>query len=413
MYKFNSALLSIILFGALLLPNVSFATSGACSAHGGVNCAASAGSLGNAVCNDGWQSSVSFYLTDECFNSSTCFLHATKDCDANMLGNITGLQNLYGMGGSSQATGEIQGCKDAHTLYLAGLAEYNSCVSTNATARQQSIQIQTQALAQSLQQSEDAVCQEPHGIYSYYDSSKNACACQSGYEVDPITSTCELPAAAAANRAIVCTNALGPNGYLRQFTVGLSSQTQCVCRDGFAQNTSGKCEDVRPARYITQKALDFAKSNQNCKTNPALSPTEVNECFTYESNPDTISWQIDSVQNDNQTGAAVLTTPTPSAPVQSPTDTSSKSTTPAMPKKSPTIPAATTVPTGQGSVELQAILKKYGYTPPVSSGQPAGADQKVEIKNASTVAATLAPSPAPVSNHWYEWLNPINWFSWF
>lgn len=52
-----------------------FATSGACSFNGGVNCAAGAAADGNAICNDGTESSISYSSMDEC--SSTVFCTAS------------------------------------------------------------------------------------------------------------------------------------------------------------------------------------------------------------------------------------------------------------------------------------------------------------------------------------------------
>lgn len=67
--------LFVVIF--LLSSVISFsnieATSGACSWHGGVNCAAGADWDGSVICNDGWRdSSVSFYSTDECYQEALC-----------------------------------------------------------------------------------------------------------------------------------------------------------------------------------------------------------------------------------------------------------------------------------------------------------------------------------------------------
>jgi len=63
-----------IIFVSLLLLSIQFqnvyATSGACSYHGGVNCSAGASSYGKAICNDGWESSTYYSLTDECKSSN-------------------------------------------------------------------------------------------------------------------------------------------------------------------------------------------------------------------------------------------------------------------------------------------------------------------------------------------------------
>ena len=51
----------------------AYATSGACSDHGGVSCSAGADFDGSVVCNDGWRdSSVSYSATSECTSNSVC-----------------------------------------------------------------------------------------------------------------------------------------------------------------------------------------------------------------------------------------------------------------------------------------------------------------------------------------------------
>lgn len=51
----------------LIIPNISFATSGACSSHGGVDCSSGPAYGGKVMCNDGWvNSSVSFSSAQEC-----------------------------------------------------------------------------------------------------------------------------------------------------------------------------------------------------------------------------------------------------------------------------------------------------------------------------------------------------------
>lgn len=69
MKKFIIFTLIILSFG--LAHNVQ-AISGACSYHNGVNCGVGASSSGNAICNDGWESSTTFNQTDECNSSTKC-----------------------------------------------------------------------------------------------------------------------------------------------------------------------------------------------------------------------------------------------------------------------------------------------------------------------------------------------------
>ncbi len=61
-----------LLFGFFVV-RPALATSGECSYHGGVNCAAGASANGDAICNDGAISSVPYSETDECSTTISCF----------------------------------------------------------------------------------------------------------------------------------------------------------------------------------------------------------------------------------------------------------------------------------------------------------------------------------------------------
>lgn len=52
---------SLLFVISLIFPNYLFATSGCCSGHSGVNCAAGAQANGNVICNDGWRGSSCSY----------------------------------------------------------------------------------------------------------------------------------------------------------------------------------------------------------------------------------------------------------------------------------------------------------------------------------------------------------------
>lgn len=69
----SKKLFALIIF--LFLPNISIATSGACSYHGGVNCSYGSTSTGKVMCNDGWtNSSVYFSDAEEC-KKIDCSVH--------------------------------------------------------------------------------------------------------------------------------------------------------------------------------------------------------------------------------------------------------------------------------------------------------------------------------------------------
>ena len=64
---------------SLFIPLTTYATSGACSSHGGVNCDAGSDCDGSVICNDGWRdSSVGYYDTDKCNARPSC---TTKELD--------------------------------------------------------------------------------------------------------------------------------------------------------------------------------------------------------------------------------------------------------------------------------------------------------------------------------------------
>lgn len=53
----------LLLLILLTIPSTSFATSGTCSYHGGVNCYAGSDWDGSAICNDGWRDSSELFLS--------------------------------------------------------------------------------------------------------------------------------------------------------------------------------------------------------------------------------------------------------------------------------------------------------------------------------------------------------------
>lgn len=68
----KSFIISSIFFLSLFGAKFVFATSGACSYHGGVDCSAGAAADGSVICNDGWtDSSVQYSDMDECQNGDS------------------------------------------------------------------------------------------------------------------------------------------------------------------------------------------------------------------------------------------------------------------------------------------------------------------------------------------------------
>ena len=143
-------LVSFAIIFILFSPRTSFATSGECSYHGGVDCSAGPSISGNAQCNDGWISSVLYSETDECqsddFNPySVCgssipqMLCSTSTLQSyqNLLNqSIQSCETLNARIGSSaicsnsSLTSEIQTCQQDIQTYQQWEQSYNSCIAT-------------------------------------------------------------------------------------------------------------------------------------------------------------------------------------------------------------------------------------------------------------------------------------------
>lgn len=122
-------ILSLLVLG--VFPFNSYATSGACSGHGGVDCSA----LGvYATCYDGTKSSV-FYSDMEMCKSTTkiCLtpnVAKVTSSDCARMASQAYQNGGYYSGGFSQ---EIKACNDAVTNYENELARYNSCKSGSSS----------------------------------------------------------------------------------------------------------------------------------------------------------------------------------------------------------------------------------------------------------------------------------------
>lgn len=140
-------LIVLILFGFLYIPSLSFATSGACSDHGGVMCSAGAGSDGGAICADGTESSVPYSNMSEC-QTNLCqapHLYGATDisictqyqdnCDARNA-ESTNYQITSGKGvASAQNQGnticpEADECRIQVAANTSALQTFNECIDT-------------------------------------------------------------------------------------------------------------------------------------------------------------------------------------------------------------------------------------------------------------------------------------------
>ncbi len=148
--------LGILLFSFLslfALSNTVFATSGACSSHGGVNCSLS-NSYKSVICNDGNSDGLTQYSDlQECKTVTTCDN-----------GQVTAFSASRGLSGSSFSQSASSNCESTN---ITPTASYNLPVS-NIDA---SVDM-------------NKYCVSKHGYNSKYNYSKDACGCKDGYLFD-------------------------------------------------------------------------------------------------------------------------------------------------------------------------------------------------------------------------------------
>ena len=197
------------------------ATSGACSWHGGVNCAAGSDWDGSVICNDGWRdSSVSYYSMAECqgyhistpsiptcpsmsyydslSDSCKCYAgyvvsgnkcisknqwcqdeygyHAVSDYSDNckcMSGYVFGKDVL----GNTACVSADQLCKDQYGVMTRYNSLYDKCECFVGYVFGEDAIGRTQCI------SEDDWCQNKYGYNSKYNSLSDKCECKSGYEL--------------------------------------------------------------------------------------------------------------------------------------------------------------------------------------------------------------------------------------
>lgn len=120
-------LLTLVSFGAFI--PTAFGTSGACSYHGGVSCAAGSDYDGSVICYDGWRDSgVSYSSMSECNlppYTPLCIPPSSEDCDT---GSLAAINARRGLSGSSFGSSAMAQCQATHDAYLRSQTVYQQCL---------------------------------------------------------------------------------------------------------------------------------------------------------------------------------------------------------------------------------------------------------------------------------------------
>ncbi len=185
---------AFLILGLLLSPLFSFATSGACSYHGGVNCSAGASFAGKVQCNDGWiNSSVYFSSASECSTTyiPTCCLPTKTNyyCEQSYALNIRS-------GMTSQNDQCLENQKQADEKYSDDYATYKKCfleMGYNVDTQQIDMSLINQREEEKKQATKDAQekaqadanmkCIQKNGDWNIH-SENGYCVCNTGYVLD-------------------------------------------------------------------------------------------------------------------------------------------------------------------------------------------------------------------------------------
>jgi hypothetical protein len=283
----------IFLLFIFALPISAFATSGACSSHGGVNC--SAGASYYAVCNDGTVSNTLYYLTDECSSypvSSCVYPYATGYTDENVCGGLAVQANLYGMAGTAQDSSAL--CRQQVSEYKAKVSAYNNCLSQESAQKTQASQARIDSLKKEMNDAIDKVCSDAHP-FTKKDPYSNACICIDGYQMH--AGQC------VPRNEFICYQDYGDNA---QMVNG-----NCGCKQGYYQNQNDQCVyGVKPKIAMTASMKKYLDFGNRCFSNQSFTQTELQVCTTYESNPKYYDVVIVDSLNATDSAKTVTTTST-------------------------------------------------------------------------------------------------------
>jgi len=212
-------LIIVLFLLAITLPATSFATSGACSYHGGVNCDAGPGPLGQSVCNDGSvDSSVLYYSNNECLgNPAASCVYPVPQCTEGQYESLKAQLGAYEEQGASlgieqTAPSEYGGmvalfqkqlndCQSEISSYPSMVQTYNSCMQQVSSAAASKLQAEKSAEQQNFAAQYAAECASISVLNGETSIVNSKCitTCDSGYQLVG-SSTCEaIPSVASTS----------------------------------------------------------------------------------------------------------------------------------------------------------------------------------------------------------------------
>jgi len=244
--------IALFLFVALSINEVG-AISGACSWHGGVNCAAGADWDGSVICNDGWKdSSVSYSSMVKCqgyYNYDyPSYTPSIPDCPFNSyydsLSDSCKCYSGYVVSGG-KCISTSQYCRDL----LGWNARYN--ILTDKCECSYGYILSGGRCVDG-----DTLCHQQYGFHSNYDSFTEKCKCSYGYVFNS-NNQC-------VNEDDYCQDLYG---YYAEHDI---LTDKCICKRGYVFNTSmTKCIDGNTYcrdKYGFHVSYDYWDEKCECDT---------------------------------------------------------------------------------------------------------------------------------------------------
>lgn len=368
--------ISLYIIILISIPGFAFAISGACSSHLGVNCSVYNTTNGDAICNDGTDSSVNYYLMDECRQQTSC-ASLVPTCSIQAIsqeyaGYSSGA-NAQGLAGSTEGSNMAQQEQQEVDACNAQIAAYTSCQTAQQSIQnvEQSAIQQTQTQAQSDANSRAYIAEKQAelkntllglassgttlAVLKASNPTEYALMLQyAGGDEYALTGLYDeavkesQPTQPVMSEADICKIIAGPN------SLALSGST-CGCISGYH--------------------LDLSGNNHQCVQDASASTAAI----ATSSQPLTLQQILNKYVVTKSPSVAAKQTTTPKQVnvkyTNKPDQSSNSSSTVTLSSE-----ASTTVVT---SSTIQAI---------------------------STTSAQTAPVEIKKQKHWYDWLNPFSWF---
>jgi hypothetical protein len=248
----------------LLTSGVAHADSGACSYHGGVNCAIGPAANGDAICNDGNDSSTSYYTTQECLVNVCSAQFASSTYQTYIGSSLSWRQSLQTTISDLLSNLATSSSLD-NVAYKGDVASENLSYSEQLQGLQSQEKLAIDALA-------NAPDDEIDSTTIYYQGLINDLSTEHQANLTELASENNAPNAQACTN--LWTNVQSEMGAAESYCVSpynygpysmpaQGNLLSCVCKSGYTA-VNGKCEDSETACQDAYGQSAYANPDGSC-----------------------------------------------------------------------------------------------------------------------------------------------------